>query len=342
MPRPAKGPRLTQRKDDGTWEIRDTGYRKRTGTTDRERAEIALSEYIAAKHSGIQGVCDPYQVTCGQALNTYGIEHAPTVADPARIGYAMDALLPFWGDVLVGNITGNLCRRYCRERGVSNWTLRRELGVLQAAINHCHREGYLTAPRAVWKPEKGQRSERWLTRSEAAKLLWAAYRAPKGKHLARFILVALYTGTRKTAILNLRYSPQTAGGYVDLDKGMLYRIGGGERVTAKRRTPAKLPRQLLSHLRRWEKEGGRYVVEWKGERPAQIRKAWAGALTRSGIDHCNPHDLKHTAITWAMQRGVQLSDAAAFFSTSVDTLEKTYWHHHPDFQQSAVRAMEGR
>jgi hypothetical protein len=64
-------------------------------------------------------------------------------------------------------------------------------------------------------PRKGQSRLRWLTRSEAAKLLWVCWRARevqtvhrgpcKGqkietdtrplRHLARFILLGLYTGT---------------------------------------------------------------------------------------------------------------------------------------------------
>ncbi|MDD9990227.1 MAG: hypothetical protein OXP75_00345 [Rhodospirillales bacterium] len=35
-----------------------------------------------------------------------------------------------------------------------------------------------------------------MTRDEAAKLVRAAYRNPKAKHLARFIPLAPYTGTR--------------------------------------------------------------------------------------------------------------------------------------------------
>jgi len=51
-----------------------------------------------------------------------------------------------------------------------------------------------------------------------------------------------------------------------------------------------------------------------------------------GIDmpprkHLTPHILKHTAITWAMQNSSTIEDAASFFSTSTDTIERVYWHH---------------
>ena len=66
---------------------------------------------------------------------------------------------------------------------------------------------------------------------EAARLLWAAYRNPKARHLARFILVALYTGTRSEAILRLRFMPHTAGGHVDTEAGRIYRRGAGQTET---------------------------------------------------------------------------------------------------------------
>lgn len=55
-----------------------------------------------------------------------------------------------------------------------------------------------------------------------------------------------------------------------------------------------------------------------------------------------PHVLKPTAITWAMQRGAAIRDAAGYFSTSAETIEKTYGHHSPNQQLTAVQAMDRR
>ncbi len=37
---------------------------------------------------------------------------------------------------------------------------------------------------------------------------------------------------------------------------------------------------------------------------------------------------------------MKLADAAGFFGVSMETLERVYFHQHPDFQKSAVEAME--
>ena len=48
---------------------------------------------------------------------------------------------------------------------------RRELEDLRAAINHHRREGLCNAIVDVVLPPKSQLAERWLTRSEAARLI---------------------------------------------------------------------------------------------------------------------------------------------------------------------------
>ena len=218
--------------------------------------------------------------------------------------------------------------------------MRKELGVLQAAINFAYSEGYLTATRKVRLPEKSAPRDRWLTRDEVARLLWAAYRSPKGKHLARFILTAIYTGTRSSAVLGLRFMPNAVDGWVDTERGVLYRRGTGEAETKKRTPPVPIPRSLLAHMRRWERNGARYVVEVDRQRAASVKTAWKRALAEAGIDHCTRHDLRHTAITWAMQHGADRWHATGFFGLSLDMLERVYGHHHPDYMRSAVEAME--
>ena len=53
-----------------------------------------------------------------------------------------------------------------------------------------------------------------------------------------------------------------------------------------------------------------------------------------------PHVLRHTAITWAMQRGVPIHEAVGYFGVSRETMERVYVHHHPDWLAGARSAME--
>ena len=74
-----------------------------------------------------------------------------------------------------------------------------------------------------------------------------------GRHVARFILLGLYTGTRHGAICRAALMPTIGRGHVDLERGVFYRRAEGERETKKRQPPIRLPNRLLAHLRRWER-----------------------------------------------------------------------------------------
>jgi integrase len=350
MPRPAAGARLYWRKDKQIWIIRDSGRPDlSTGTGNRGDAEKRLAAYIAAKDT-VQGSRRADQVTISEILDIYGREHAVTVAAPERIGFAIDALLSFWGALTVADVKGETCRRYRKSRvrlfkdgttqPIAGGTIRRELNVLQAAINYCHKEGYLLTASTVTLPEKTPSRDRWLTRDEAAALLRAAYRSPKGKHLARFILLALYTGTRKEAILALALQPSIAGGWIDTERGVMYRKGETERETKKRRKPVRLTRRLLAHCRRWKASGALWAVEIDGQRVGDIKHAFQGARERAALGEISPHTLKHTAITWGMQKGLTVEDAADYFDTSAETIRKVYYHHSPHYQDRALDILE--
>lgn len=302
-------------------------------------------------------------------LAIYAEEHAVNVADPERIGFAIEALERFWRGMMVGDVKGETCRRYGKSRvskfgkPISDGTIRRELNVLQAAINYCHGEGYLIHAPKVTLPAKPPSRERWLTRQEAGWLIRAARSLNRdGKHLADFILHGLYTGSRKETILAMHVDrPSPVGGHVDTKHGILYRRPQDKVETNKRQRPARLPARYLAYLRRQAANGRLYIVERRIDRDGDlrremvgdIRKAWAHAIAlapqlaakkgiRIDLSGVTPHVLKHTAITWAMQRGASIWDAAGYFSTSAETIEKTYGHHSPNHQQSAVQAMNKR
>ena len=316
---PSKGARLFLRKRKGrnpTFVIKDAGTAISTGTPDRRKAEIQLAQYISTKNRR-SGPVEAREITISDILSIYGSEHAPTVADPVRIGYAMSALLPFWGDLTADAVKGETCRRYTKIRNRAPGTIRRELNTLQAALNYCQREGYILTSPNVTMPPTPETNQRAMTRDEVAALIRAA-RSCKQHHIARFILVSIYTGTRKAAALNIRLAgPSMNGGWFDLEAGLLYRRCEGERITNKRRTPVRLPRQLLAHASRWQRSGSTWAVEWLGQRNADLKTAWA------------------------IQGGASVADAASFFATSIEPIERKYWQLSPHFQSGALEKIEG-
>ncbi|MRX51972.1 hypothetical protein GI374_16410 [Paracoccus sp. S-4012] len=97
-----------------------------------------------------------------------------------------------------------------RELSAGRATVRRGLGVLQAALNHAHAQGLVIHPIAVTLPQAGAPRERWLTWSEVARLI----RHPEPP-VRRFIVLSIYTGRRASTILDLIW-PR-----VDLKAGLI-------------------------------------------------------------------------------------------------------------------------
>ena len=270
-------------------------------------------------------------------------------ARPTEVAARAKRLLGWWGDKTLSQVTGANCRAYAASRG-NTGASRRELEDLRSAINHHRKEGLCREVVEVVLPEKGEPRDRWLTRSEAARLIWAAWRyreVQKGKeterrsrrHVARFILVALYTGTRAGAVCGAALEPTPGAGWINLETGVFYRRPKGEKESKKRKPPVRLSSRLLAHLRRWHRKklAIRYAVEWNGEPVKDVDKAFRNCVKAAKLEPgVTPHTLRHTAATWSMQAGTDMWDAAGFLGMTVETLERVYGHHHPDFQVKAA------
>jgi integrase len=190
------------------------------------------------------------------------------VAAPRVIGCAIDALSGFWEGRSIADITPLTCGQYVDWRGRSQNTVRRELAVLRAAVSWGYKTGKLTRPVAVVLPAKPESRKRWLTRQEAARLLRACRTEKARLYLPVFILLGLYTGRRKEAILSLRW-PQ-----VDLARGLIdFEIPGRNR-TKKQRGAVPIPAQLLLHLRHARERGTDmgYVLHINGSPIRDIKK----------------------------------------------------------------------
>lgn len=351
MPRRARGAYLYFRRDAGVWIIRDGSRQRRTGCGEGEldAAERALAAYIASRAGPLRtGPRPASELTVGEAL-ALSLDHkGETVSSPMTLAAATERLVEFWADLPCDAVKRSTCAAYVKHRATPRrdhrgkvWragpsTVRRELGVLQAALNHAHAEGVLIHPVKVTLADRSPPRDRWLTRSEAARLLRAA-----SPHVRRFILLSLHTGRRAGAVLALTWAR------VDLDAGVIRFRDQGEAETNKRRGRVTLPRQMLAHLRRWKaaaRAGETHVVSSRGKPIACVRGGVESAAARAGLSaDVTPHVLKHTAITWAvMNPRVSPEAAAEYFATSPAVIRSTYWHHSPNHQREVIEAMERR
>ncbi|WP_280711737.1 tyrosine-type recombinase/integrase [Bradyrhizobium sp. BR13661] len=287
-----------------------------------------------------------------------------TVPDIRKFKKRIERLNDWWGAKMLGELNGEACRSYAKKRGKKGGA-RRDLEDLRAAIGHHAVEGYHRGSVRVLLPEKGQPRDRWLTRTDAARLIWTCWRyreMQKGsrrsvdrervptkrrplRHLARFILLGIYSGTRAGAIAAA--SPIAASGraYVDLERGRYYRLMQGRAKTNKRQPTVPIPLRLLTHLRRWHRINpeAKHFVEYNGKAVSSVKTAFKSAVKLAGLGRgISPQTLRHTAATWLMQRGADPWQAAGYLGMSFEVLLNTYGHHHPDYLSDAVEKIGKR
>jgi len=308
----------------------------------------------------------PDEISLGAVLEAYAAARASIVSSAATMAFCIERLADFWGDLTPVDVDEARCRAYTKTRAAGFMTrpsrgekgsrivkagpgtVRRELGVLQSALKHAKSARILSDFRDVHLPAAPPPRERALSRQEAAWLLLAA--AP---HVRRFIVLALYTGRRASAILELGWKKHGGGGWVDVQNGEIDFRPASRVETKKRRGAIAVPRSLLAHIRRWHRRGGDMVIEWRGRRVAEIdtaflaacRRAEALALARGvelDLSDVSPHTLKHTSVAWFFERGGTIESAVSYYATSAATLQRVYRKHSPAHQKSATDVWDRR
>jgi integrase len=239
-------------------------------------------------------------------------------------------LEPHFGYKIGKAITKDDCRAYAKERkrqGKANSTIRTELELLRA----CLRWHYGKDAPQITAPGPSKPRERYLTKEEAAKLLEHI----ETPHVRTFVQLALATGARMTAILELTWDR------VDFTHNTIDFNPAGRDITNKRRTIVPMNAKARAALEEAQKAAlTDHVIEY-GEKPvASVKRAIAAAARRSGVQ-CSPHVFRHTAGVWMAQADVPMQKIAQFLGhTSTRVTETVYARYSPRFMADAADALD--
>jgi integrase len=329
--RAADRPRLCRVAGRDTWHIYHARRRISTGCTDRPGAEAVLASYlIAAEKPQLANV----SITI--ILDRYLADRRERAIPGAdRLGWAHKPLTRILGTKPPEAVTETECRRYADKRrrdGVADATIRTELAALKAALRWAAggNAALISAAPSIVMPPRPEPRIRWLTRDEATRLL-AACRA---HHVKLFVLIALHTGARSGAILGLSWER------IDMDNRVIDFREPGRMRTRKRRVPVPINDTLHAALTEASALAtAEMVIEWAGGRVARIKHAFHDAAIRAGLAGVTPHVLRHTAVTWLLQAGVDPWKVAGFTGMTLEMVQQVYGHHHPDHLRDAARAL---
>jgi len=282
-------------------------------------------------------------ITVTEVLTRYRVGHVQRkTANPRRACIAIDHLDRELGMRRAVSLQDRDFHLYASNRGVSDSTIRRELGVLRAALRYCMRQKLLTeaeAPHIDLPPEAPPR-DTWLTEAQVRQLLDTMDKLNGGARMTRahrFVILALATGSRRRAIEILPWA------LVDLTDRVIRYDRLAVPQTKKRRVASPIPEWAVPYLERMLRErDGDMVLD----HPGSIRTAFETlmkAVSRQTGDPVyqtvNRHALRHTYGTLSLRAGVPLWQVAGLLGDTVETTAAVYGHHAQDNLRQAVNTM---
>lgn len=299
-------------------------HRERLRATDRPGAEAEARRGWAA------GEGEQWLVS-RIVLAYIADREAEGIASTGRQRDAWKAMRSFWEQVHPELIDRDMAQSYAAQRGMSQATVRYELGMLSVALRWAVAKGHIPKAPEIWRPDPPERRIRHLTRTQFER--W--FEQVKAPHARLYVELGLATMARPSAILELTWDR------VDFERGTVDLNPRGRRQTRKRRPIVPLNDDAVAALEEaYRGRQSQFVVERGGKQVGSIKKAFQAASTRSGIA-VTPYTLRHTGAVWAAEAGVSMAELAQFMGhDNSATTEKHYARFSPGYLRKVAKAVQ--
>jgi integrase len=347
MSKRANGEGSVRLRPDGRWEGR---YNVRAGSALKRRSVFAqtkleassrLREAVTARDSGMQRA--PGRETVDSYLRTWLVGIQPTLRPRTADTYdyiVRTQLAPAFARVPIARLTPQLVQRAYRDlsdRGLSPKTVANAHGVLHRALEQAFRWRLVPANIAdlVDPPRVPRHEMRALSPEQARQVLAAA----DGHPLEALFRLAIAGGLRLGELLALRW-PE-----VDFDRGIVavvatleQRQGQGpvvaEPKTARSRRQVELGIDTIDALRkhRQAQPGIGFVFTRTDGRPLSrsiLDRTWRLLNERAAVPPMRFHDLRHTAATLMLSRGVHPKIVSEMLGHSTVAITLDLYSHAP-------------
>lgn len=347
MARPNTGPRLAVSKS-GYYEIRWTeqgrSRRKSTMTKDIDRAQGVLAQHLQ-RQPGAK------METLHEVLGHYVAVRGPSIKDQRSLSISSRYLDQHFGALKVTELEYQHSIDYAAKRASGELgaragkpgTVRRELGVLIAALRFAAKDGKLPSGRVppVPRPNAPKSKEKWLTREQVASLVEYLQESevddagrPNGIHL--FTVLALATAARKSAIEALKVKHMERG---EAHWTVRYDLTSDTQTT-KRRVAVPVNDFLEGYLPfMLDGDPDDPVLGSHGKVDSAFEWMVRRAATATGcarLAEITPHWLRHTCATQMLRRGASPWAVAGVLGDTLETVTTTYGHHIPEHKKEAA------
>ena len=294
-------------------------------TRDLSEAKDRLIAWVM-EHAALEPG-DPKSVTVAECLQHYHLKHGQYLlsAEQARIaGYQLIALLDA---ATVSEMTPDRQTKLIqqlRDSGKSSGTVSRVLSVLRAALKYEEKYQLLTRAPFIFDVTKGRPRERVMTVDELRAIFTHA-----PPHLQMFIVLAIGTGARRGALLELtRFQCDT--------ERRLIHLNPPDRDQNNKRRPT-LP--MVPALLPWIESAKRgHLIEYHDQPVASIRTAWRDAREKAELGKdVTPNTIRHTVATELRAAGVDEAQCAGFLGHRwSNSTTEGYAKYRPDFLSGAA------
>lgn len=251
--------------------------------------------------------------------------------------------------VIVAGEERSLCHEYALDlarQGLARDTIWDRLSCLRTALNWAFKQKLIEQVPPVWVPSKGKPRDVVWSEQDIIRLL-AACESP---HVRLFVLIAVATGARKTAILQLVWEK------VDFTRRQIdFRDDTAKDLTLdpenilnrakqKGRAIAEFGDALgIALLEAKEAALTDYVIEFNGKPVANIKKGLAAAIKRAGLTQrgVGAHVIRHTAATWLADESVDMRKISKMLGhKDVKTTETIYAKYRRGFLTEAANIID--
>ncbi len=311
--------------------------RKSANTDDFEKAKRQLIEFAHERERPRNQ--KPENASILDALNEYierSLDGRPSKVHALLALSHLDRFFEREGIVFVSDLTLDVQDAYIEWRRstgrgwkgqtLSNATIARELSVLKAALKTYWKRGLIKEiPYVKSLPPPPPRS-RFLNVDEARRLIDACHEA----HVRLFVLLALHTLQRPSAILNLQTRQ------IDLTTGRIDFLPPGAVQSHKRKPVVPITVTLRPHLERaiTETSSG-HVIEYHGIPVLSVKKSFKRACKRANLHDVTPYTLRHTGATLLAAAGVSMRQIAGMLGHTTQRTTELYAKHAPEFLKDA-------
>lgn len=315
----------------------------------KAKAEAKMNEWVR-RHQ--RALFDEGSQTIGALMDLYftdRLKNKKSVAKEQRLWNANMA--PVFGEkkpedinmpVMVDGEERTLAHYYAwsRQRSeIRRATIYHELNILRTGMNWAFKNGLITKF-SVWLPRRAEPRSTRMTFEQLIRLLEEC----KLPHLRLFVIIAISTGARKSAILELEWErvdmeKRQIDFRVDRDQDDILNSGGKKgRSTV---DMGEMAFQALALALRWRT--CRHVIEYNGRPVKDVHTGLKAAMKRAGVDGMffGAHAIRHSVATLMADQGVDLRRIQKLLGhEDFSTTDKIYAGHSRGYLSDAVKVVD--